>query len=114
MSRTGLAAEVPSLELCREMAAIPAFVEPFRETTLVWLDDGEHGIGLTERESVDEDIPAPTVREMLAWLRLELGSEPVGYDGCNHYIETWNGRQIDLDIITDPDALARACIEAAK
>ena len=108
MSRTGLAAEVPSLELCREMAAIPAFVEPFRETTLVWLDDGEHGIGLTERESVDEDIPAPTVREMLAWLKGK-GTDLFGWTA-----EVQSGEWSVSYDITDPDRLARARIEAAK
>ena len=112
---SALSAHVPTLDLCREMAAIPAFVEPFRESALVWLDDGEHGIGLTERESVDEDIPAPLCDEMLAWLKPELERQPSrGYYDDTWAVEDRRGAVLDVTTFTDPDALARACIEAAK
>lgn len=104
MSRAGLAAEVPPVHLCREMDAVPVLREAFKDTVFSW----QHrvgGIGSGElvlygrsiefhceayKDMSKHPIPAPTVREMLCWLL------------------------VDPARLTDPDALARICIEASK
>ena len=128
MSRTGLAAEVPTLELCREMAAIPALAEAFKDAALVWWDNLEFGIHLylREEETTDGGDPAPTVREMLEWLagrdeyrrqipndsRLKGETPSVGNTSWAVWVDTLT-TETSRDIVS-PDALARACIEAAK
>ena len=104
--RTGLPAEVPSLDLCREMAAIPALAEAFKESALTWWCLTESEWGLLPRNLVGNNIPAPTVREMLAWL-FAYGHRDTE-DG-----EIWVGVSVGFSI-TDPDALAQACIAAVK
>jgi hypothetical protein len=107
MSRTGLAAEVPTLELCRDMAAVPALAEAFRKSS-VCIDPSHDRpvhirIGGTAGSCAEAKMcyPAPTVREMLLTLKQIRGVE-------------WPWAIPETDDITDPDALARACIEAAK
>ena len=106
-ARTGLEAEVPSRELCGKMAAIPALKEAFSMGAFYWavmlIRDGipqyspVPSMGLRHSST-----PAPTVREMLVWL-----------DGVEQgEFNIWSGGK-SYDI-TDPDALARACIEVAK
>ena len=115
--RTGLAAEVPTLELCREMAAVPALAEAFEDCVFsrevigvnVW------GIGLTAEIKADrasglthnKGIRSPLPCEMLAWLKAKRIPQ------SNWMLWTNPVDDIDYDI-TDPDSLARALIEAAK
>ena len=123
-ARTGLAAEVPTLDLCREMAAIPALAEAFGESAVEWFHAEDVDFLVTRGTRVpifppSYRIPAPLVSEMLAWLLAirrginrgvadreyaERNGEPLMYIGTD---------ECRADI-TDPDALARACIAAAR
>jgi len=103
--RLGLAAETCTRELAQEMAAIPALAEAFKKSALVWYDNLERGIELYVREEVDEGDPAPTAREMLAWLATQYKLRPLMWPYLQHS---------DAKFPFDPDALARACIEEAK
>jgi hypothetical protein len=107
MTRTGLAAHVPTLDLCREMAAIPALAEAFKNTPLTWWMLTQSEWGIVPRALMGNNIPAPLCDEMLAWLDLQ------GYivqDSAIHVGTEYHA----VYGITDPDALARACLEAAK
>jgi hypothetical protein len=132
-ARTGLAAEVPTLDLCREMAAIPALAEAFKDSVWCWCENMIKG-QLCQREILSGPIlkdldrslglvrhSAPTVRELLAWLTKEcrdkMGRTRIicasGIPEAFCYIWPCDGIDQRYDI-TDPDALARACIEAAR
>lgn len=133
--RTGLAAEVPEINPCAEMRDIPVLRDAFADSPLWWfaygtMDDSGKMVNYTyklelataQRHRTKLDCPAPTVREMLvvmldycrrvnrAYIFQTLLTERpeslvwmVGKTQC--------GWQFD---ITDPDALARACIATAK
>ena len=118
--RTELAAEVPSLELCREMAATPALAKAFKVSYAVWFTfpDMPTRNDLRLRASLDPFVdnptfPAPTVRDMLVVLT-DLAIKDAGLNGDDKpEIYDWQ-EYIFPHQITDPDALARALIEAAK
>jgi hypothetical protein len=125
--RTGLAAEVPTLELCRKMAAIPALAEAFKGSTLVWFHNPKATFpipGIAERGWLSVEIlvcPAPTVREMLAILLTKATMEraKIGWWHKGDTVElTMPGTGPDGMLgcypITEADAIARACIEAGK
>ena len=83
--RLGLAAEVPTLELCMTMQWFPELEEAFRFVEWAW-SNGE--LWLRGRLTLGKArYSAPTVADMQIYLE-------------------------NRDI-TNPDALARACIEAA-
>ena len=123
-ARTGLAAEVPTLEPCLEMTLVPGLADTFKASTCVWQEDGEDGMvwgnpQVSERCSKDVNgkslddgtwyliTPAPTVREMLAWL--DNDNKPPS-DTTSLWVKFIAG-SVKL---YDPDVLARACIEAAQ
>jgi len=116
--RTGLAAEPCTRELAQEMAAIPALAEAFKESSLCVdsrLDRPVHiRIGGTAGSCAEERgcFPAPTVREMLAWL-LNSGKAQLGVSGTQLLMVIDRNILIGYDI-TNPDALARACIKAVS
>jgi|GEM_PF-5627134 len=111
-ARTGLAAKVPTLELCKQLANVKATF--FGKSALVF-----HRVGAcawTERPSERANdcgkegcVPAPFVEEMLEYLRMLPGDKvsqscwTVSVDGDD---EQWG--------ITDADDVAHACIEATK
>jgi len=110
--RTGLLAEVPSRQFCERLAAVPALAEAFKDSALVWWENECDGWTIWERADLvpDTGIPAPTVREMLVWLKVDVDD---GY----MYVFDDRGRLVlstPADAITNPDALAEACLEAAK
>jgi hypothetical protein len=151
-ARTGLAAEVPTLGLCREMAAIPALAEAFKGSILLWASyeeplwtdssepricgyknqpvrltladelevfaEGGHleAIGKKSCAHYVPVYPAPTPLRMLRLLK----ALPDGIADSTHWKVSLQfvvgpgkcDKFRDFDI-TDPDALARACIEAA-
>lgn len=129
--RTGLDAEVPTLwgMGCYEMAKNPILANAFKNSSLVW---GVHQKVTTEsgmpviqeqepelierrllsgsREMWSPNWPAPTVREMLAWLDKQAVF-------CTKFVQHQvGGISIGQNTfpVYDPDSLARACIEAAK
>jgi len=121
MSRTGLAAAVPTLDLCRDMAAVPALAEAFVGSAVKWArvnrgpvrSRGWRLIMDSDRERYQSIrnyvIPAPLVALMLAWLRIH----PVG--------AAWSigGRIASFSLLQwsdlhDPDILARYCIKATR
>lgn len=108
VSRTGLAAAVPTLELCREMAAVPALAEAFKESALVW-DVEVPFIVRRECQLIQAGrLPAPLVGEMLAWLKTRGAT-------INQHFALWlPGVDFPMVDATSPDALARACVEAAR
>lgn len=120
MSRTGLAAEVPTFDLCREMRRIPALKLAFADATLVHIGYsllGDETTWQIEPKRKDgKGFPAPTVREMLryiqatwAWSINRMSDSSMRITINRQHVEDWSGHDI-----TDPDALARACIEASK
>lgn len=120
-TRTGLAAHVPSAALCLDMARIPALAEAFKRSYAAWVVDGPCLPGnvryallgrISEMEfSPEKCPPAPLVDEMLAWL---------DNNGWWRLVATLNGEvrvpnhDRMLGKAYDPDALARAVIEASK
>jgi hypothetical protein len=122
MSRPGLPGEVPTLELCREMAAAPVLMEAFKDSTVLWENIGMHAprVVLRTLSSFQHNsIPAPTVREMLAFIFAQRPRVPMLFVADRKHL---NGVRLMLAVneretyyrITDPDDLAKACIEAAK
>ena len=130
MNRTGLAARVPSPELCMEMATNPKLTALTCGTPLVWV---HYRIGAMKCRGwhvrrVDEPlaqssrnrniVSAPGRGDMLVWLLEKSGwvlasrrnAEFERRDG-SLWSDWTSGKMAPL---TDPDALARACIEAAK
>ena len=124
MSRPGLAAEVPTRDLCREMAAIPALAEAFKDVIYEWTHYDRADIWdrvasdpslcriktvWTIRARINEDgeeeppygkaaeIPAPTVRELRGYL-----------------LEHWLSLRDEWMDSNDPDVLCRVCIKALK
>jgi len=115
--RTGLPAEVPTLELCREMAAIPELAEAFKGSLCVWLHYDspvlDHVMFRTVAVSGYHWPAAPTVREMLEVLTELAIQKAERHDDDNPERYDWT-EWIGTDLVTDPDAVARACIYAAK
>jgi len=117
-TRVGLPTETPSTNLCFKIKEIPLLSNAFKDSTCV-LERGKHGFYVKIR-SYDEDpavAPAPTVREMLAWL--EKWGETNGWMHVaqgNWLLKVKRTEESSREYahICDPDALARACIEAAK
>jgi hypothetical protein len=117
---SNLDSHVPDLDRCRRMAAVPALREAFGDSYFVW-QTRSSGPELTEREFSNTGFhpsPAPLVDEMLAWL--DCGGwnliQRRGYGG----LERWAVLVGDDDAgeaawyrITDPNALADACLAAA-
>ena len=118
-ARTGLAAEVPSRELCEKMAAIPELREAFKDSVAIWVDvhdDGDWFVALREGAPFDDDVPmvnypAPTVREMLVWL-LARPNVKMRAEGIGLHTRKSGGlfHVIPQDKMVDPDALVEACI----
>ena len=115
--RTGLPAEVPTLELCREMTAIPGLAEAFGGSLWVWHYHEpplENAVRLRTPAISGYHWPAaPTVREMLEVLTELAIMEAERHDDDNPERYDWT-EWIGTDLVTDPDAVARACIYAAK
>jgi hypothetical protein len=113
MTRTGLAAHVPTLDLCREMRKVPALKAAFADSALVHVGYSLVGNDLTwqvEPQRKDgKGIPAPLVGEMLEYLRML----PSGKVGQAYWVVNVDGSDEPWGI-TDADDVARACIEAAK
>jgi hypothetical protein len=122
-ARTGLAVETCTRELAEAMAAIPALAEAFKDSYAVWFTfpDRQGWAELRVRHSYqDRDfdnprLPAPTVREMLAFLddpdQVEIGIDEVDWTVVKFHEE---GNPTTVGRLSDPDTLARACIEASK
>jgi len=125
--RTGLEAEVPSLELCQKMAAVPALAEAFKESALVWIRRRLSMHSLWSGWEVErrpsrrrflllqpnmQIVSAPTVREMLVLLNIHPtdNARLLAYTKNG---EPWHELSFHTDI-SDPDALAKECLEAAK
>ena len=114
--RIGLARLVPSLRLCEKMVEISVLAEAFKDSALIWLGDKQRVIEEREHFCADIGIHAPTAQEMLEWLRgttYDSGMPLVQDDWA-----VWPPVRGDSDKlvadITDPDALAEACIVTAK
>jgi len=110
--RLGLAAEVPTGELCGKMVVLSALAEAFRQSAFVWCHAGslKYIADRHDPSVANADVlrPAPTVREMLTW----LDGREVVVDCDTELDELINGRNTN-SLLYDPDALARACCEAA-
>ena len=95
--------EVPSRELCEKMAAVPELAEAFRDSAYEW-----NGGTLRRRHYAwarSPLFPAPTVREMLVWLKARERS-------CGQWV-VWANPVDDISYsITDANALVKACIAA--
>lgn len=120
MSRTGLAAHVPTLDLCREMAKNPALAEAFKESALDWLTYPDGRVEVTPRYRPlpfgFTTIPAPLCGEMLKVLKRIKYRPPKISDPIQNDWVVWLpfcSEPSHFDI-TKPDALARCCIEAEK
>jgi len=139
-ARTGLAAEVPTLDLCHEMAGVPALLKQFSRSDK-YADDGAYAQWhvYAKGDDLEGDLvlryedarkykwfyggkrlnfyatyPAPTVREMLAWLEKLPYTKVKPHDTDFSVIVVTGLLTYSKRDITDPDAMARACIEAAK
>jgi hypothetical protein len=138
---SNLESHVPDLDRCRRMAAVPALRDAFKDSPVCWCeyheshykDRGSYDVevgktihapelrlraDIAKEESTFPLFPAPLDDEMLA--RLDCGGwnliQRRGYGG----LERWAVLVGDDDAgeaawyrITDPNALADACLAAA-
>jgi len=125
--RTGLAAKVPMLELCRQMAEIPALAKAFGNSVVFWnpvatryggpmtSQPREYRLRCEVEIRLKGAIPAPLPCEMLAWLKgkaVMLRDQTVaGRTGWDVRVLRAKGCP-SFDIL-DPDQVAQACIAAS-
>ncbi len=102
---------VPPIARCREMMAIPDLRQAFQCCWHGWSSETTVHICSC---CGPECVPAPDIGEMLAWLTARgwhTGATRTGNGLINRISRSMQTEQYD---ITDPDALAKAVLEATR